>query len=371
MYAPLALQQAAADAAERVLYVFGCVAPGCGCLPGSWRAFRCQLLPAAPDTGAAAEPAAAPPGPWPPAPAAPNRGGSASWSTVEPLRGPGEPSSIGADSAQLSSAAGSVCEEAWGSNGDWSAPEGPPAAAAPAAEPTAARSDSPQPALAECGAPADAWGGGGDWGAGSPGGASDAFNLSDIDAALAALAHKAKSEPPHAQHPSRQSAKSQAGPNACARTASSNPAGPSEPSARRPAAVPSCVGPASQPRLPGFYLHAAAEPGALGPAALPPQEAAHIAALLAEYEHGSATTAVRCCPARSKNCRENQGLDCSEAQGLCCCVGTMRCYQTSSCVSSHVALLGKVYSTVPRVSEGHHPCCVREEKRMRQKPFNI
>lgn len=297
MYAPLDSQQAAAGAPERVLYVFGCVAPGCGCLPGSWRAFRCQLPPPAPGTGAAAELAAPPHGPGPPAPDAHGCGGSIGWSKAEPLPEAGEPPHKRNDSAQPSKAAGSAGEEAWGSNGDWIAPKCPLAAAAPAAEPATMQNDSPPPAEPECGAPGDAWGDGGDWGAGSPGGAADAFNLSDIDAALAALAHKAKAEPPCAQHPDRQSAKGQADASARARPAPSKPAGPSKPSARHPAAVPSCVGPAAQPRLPGFHLHAATEPEALGQAALPPREAQHIAALLAEYERSSASTTVRCCPA--------------------------------------------------------------------------
>ena len=286
-----------------MLFVFGCVAPGCGCLPGSWRAFRCQLPPPLPGTGVAAELAAAPPGPRPPAPDAHEWGGSAGWSKTEPLTGPREPSNLCTDSTQTSKAAGSASEEAWGSNGDWSAPECPLAAAALAADPAAVHSGSPQPAGAGCGACADAWGGGADWGAGSPGEASDAFNLSDIDAALAALAQKATAAPPRAQH-SRQSATGQATASAHAPSAPSNPAGPCKPSARHADAVLSCVvrssGPASQPRLPGFHLHAAAEPEALGQAALPPREAAHIAALLAEYERSNATTAVRC-PACSSN----------------------------------------------------------------------
>ena len=279
-----------------MLYVFGCVAPGCGCLPGSWRAFRCQLPPTAHSSSAVTELGALPPGPRPPAPDALTCGGSIGWSKAEPTPWAGEPLNTGTDSAQPGEAAGSAGEEAWGSNGDLSAPELLPAVAAPAAEPGAVQSESPQPAEG-CGAPADAWGGGRDWGAGSPSEAADAFNLSDIDAALAALAHKANSDPPRAQHPNRQSAKGQASPNACAHTASSNPAGPSKPSARRPAAVPSCAGPSPQPRLPGFHLHAAAEPEAMGHAALPPREAAHIAALLAEYERSNASTTVRCCPA--------------------------------------------------------------------------
>ena len=299
MYAPLDSQEAAARAAERVLYVFGCVAPGCGCLPGSWRAFRCQLPLPPPGTGVAAELAAAPPGPRPPGPNAQRCGGSVGWSKAESLPGAGEPSDIGPNSTQTSKAAGSASEEALGSSGDWSAPECPLAAVAPAADPAAVHSSSPQPAGAGCGACAVAWGGGGDWGAGSPSEASDAFNLSDIDAALAALAQKATAAPPRAQH-SRQSAKGQANASAHAPFAPINPAGPCKPSARHSDAVPSCVGPASQPRLPGFHLHAAAEPEALRQAALPPREAEHIAVLLAEFERSNATTAVRC-PARSSN----------------------------------------------------------------------
>ena len=294
MYAPLDVQQVAAVAAERVLYVFGCVAPGCGRLHGSWRAFRCQLPPAAPSTGVAAKLAALPPGSRLPGPDALLCGGGTDWDKEEPL-----PSAEAAldgctGSPQSQEAAGSASEGAWGSSGDWGAPGCLPDATAPAAQPAGVCNDSPRPAAAAHGAPADGWGSGEGWEAGTPGGPSDAFNLSDIDAALAALAHKAMAAPPRTGH-ARQNPREQARAGAYARPARSNPACPSRPSAQGPAAGPGCVGPASQPRLPGFHLHAAAEPEPQKRAVLPPREAEHIAALLAEYERSNASATVRCC----------------------------------------------------------------------------
>ena len=49
-YAPLAASASGqgADLPDRVLLLYGCTAPGCGRVPGSWRAFVCQLPPSPP-----------------------------------------------------------------------------------------------------------------------------------------------------------------------------------------------------------------------------------------------------------------------------------------------------------------------------------
>ncbi|GMH36391.1 hypothetical protein BSKO_04259 [Bryopsis sp. KO-2023] len=48
-YAPLPSSKACSNFPERSLYLFGCVAQGCGKKPGSWKAIRAQLPPVVPE----------------------------------------------------------------------------------------------------------------------------------------------------------------------------------------------------------------------------------------------------------------------------------------------------------------------------------
>jgi hypothetical protein len=193
--------------------------------------------------------------------------------------------------------------DGWAAEGDWGEqPASPPARLASGREPGVAEPDTaasgglgagrdcggPGPgeqpgraADALAGAPAEpdacssadgaVWGAGGDWDAGGPAGGADAFDLGDLDVALAALAEAPRGAAP--------------------------PPGAKRRSAGGAGAAPSCRALGRPPTLPGFYLYAAGEPAATAVAAMTAREADHVAALLAEYEASGAPVPVRRPPA--------------------------------------------------------------------------
>ena len=112
--------------------------------------------------------------------------------------------------------------------------------------------------------------------------APDAFDLSDIDAALTALA--AATRPAALEKQPKRRGAEQDLPGGNSRGAEAEGVRPGF------ATAPSCPAPSDQPSLPGFHLHAEAEPAAAG-SKLSAREAEHIAALLADYERSSSASA--------------------------------------------------------------------------------
>ena len=266
MPAPLDGQEAVATT-ERVLYVYGCASPGCGRHPGSWRAFRCQLQQAADIPGVAAKPPADPAATTPDSSPAGAWEGGGSWSAADPSSEAGPHASV-ADCTRGGAGA-------WGGSGTSVKPTDK--ARLHASGVVSAAADPCGPG----GSDADAWAGGGGWESGLAD-APDAFDLSDIDAALTALA--AATRPAAREKQPKRRGAEQAPPGGSSRGA--------EAEGLRPgfAAAPSCPAPSDQPSLPGFHLHAEAEPAAAG-SKLSAREAEHIAALLAEYERSSPASA--------------------------------------------------------------------------------
>jgi hypothetical protein len=239
----------------------GCVEAGCGREPGSWRAFRCQLPPgsAAGAPAQAAAPALAAAGTLHAHAATDGWAAEGDWGEQAASPPAGLASSREPGTAEPDAAASGGYGAAWhcGSHGPGQQPGR--AAGAPAGAPAEPEACS--------GADDTAWGAGGDWEAGGPAGGADAFDLGDLDAALAALAEAPRGAAP--------------------------PPGPKRRSAGGAGAAPSCRAPGRPPTLPGFYLHAAGEPAAAAAAALTAREADHVAALLAEYEASGAPVPVR------------------------------------------------------------------------------